>query len=140
MGFNSGFKGLSYLTKMVHGVKHRNIVQEHRNLRSRWRSERSSANRNSVYISSTIDVHTGSSVEIQTPNTPEPTAACVITQQYSSTTFVSLRFHSRTRKLGARFKHVISGFILLFFTFFKLGARFKHVISGFILLFLLFLN
>jgi hypothetical protein len=31
-------------------------------------------------------------------------AACVIAQQYSSSTFVSLCFHSRKEKQGARFR------------------------------------
>jgi hypothetical protein len=39
-------------------------------------------------------------------------AACVIAQQYSSTTFVSLRFHSRMEKFGAGTKYDIISTIL----------------------------
>jgi len=42
-------------------------------------------------------------------------AACVVAQQYSSTTFVSLCFHYWKEKFGAHFKNVI------FFTFFKIA-------------------
>jgi hypothetical protein len=35
-------------------------------------------------------------------------AACVITQQYSSATSVSLRFHYRKKKFDARSENVIS--------------------------------
>ena len=34
--------------------------------------------------------------------------ACVTAQQYYSATSVSLRFHSRKRKLGVRFKNILS--------------------------------
>jgi len=40
----------------------------------------------------------------------ERRAACVITQQYSSTTFLSLRFQHRKENFGSRFKNVISFF------------------------------
>jgi len=33
-------------------------------------------------------------------------AACVVTQQYSSATFVSLHFHSHKEKSGAHFKNI----------------------------------
>jgi hypothetical protein len=39
--------------------------------------------------------------------------ACVIAQQYSSATFVSLRIHSRKEKFGARFKIVTILFLFL---------------------------
>jgi hypothetical protein len=42
-------------------------------------------------------------------------AACVIAQQYSSATFISLWFHSRKEKFGARLKKkclIISMFLL----------------------------
>jgi hypothetical protein len=38
--------------------------------------------------------------------------ACVIAQQYSPPTFVSLRFHFRQEKFGAHLKNVISFFLL----------------------------
>ena len=51
-------------------------------------------------------------------------AACVIAQQYSSTTFVSLRFLTRKEKLGARLKNVI----VKFFTFLKLRkSEFSYI-------------
>jgi Na+(H+)/acetate symporter ActP len=38
-------------------------------------------------------------------------SVCVIAQQYTSATFISLRFHSRKVKFGARFKNItISNF------------------------------
>ena len=40
-------------------------------------------------------------------------AACVIAQQYSPATFVSLRFHFRKEKYGARFKCVTMSFLLV---------------------------
>jgi hypothetical protein len=50
----------------------------------------------------------GSPVQVQTPNTPQPErrqhnrpAVCVIAQQHSSATFVSLRFHSFKEKFVA---------------------------------------
>ena len=53
----------------------------------------------------------GSPVEVQTPNTREPDrpqrdhpTACVVTQQCSSATFTSLRFHSRQKQFGAFLK------------------------------------
>ena len=53
----------------------------------------------------------GSPVEIQIPadwnliaNRKERLAACVITQQYSSSTLVSLRFHSSKEEFGADLK------------------------------------
>jgi hypothetical protein len=56
----------------------------------------------------------GSPVEIQTPNTLaldrpqyDHSAACVIAQQYSSTSFVSLRFRSRREKFSARLRNII---------------------------------
>jgi hypothetical protein len=58
-----------------------------------------------------------SPVEIQTPThrnlmgysvTPAPShAACVIAQQYSSTSFAPLRSHSRKERSGARSKNMI---------------------------------
>jgi hypothetical protein len=52
----------------------------------------------------------GSPIEIQTPGhwhlTGRPDT-CVIAQQYSSATFVSLHFHSRKEEFGARFKRDI---------------------------------
>jgi hypothetical protein len=44
-------------------------------------------------------------------------AACVVAQQYSSTTFVSLCLHYRKEKFGPHFKNVI---VSPFFTFLKL--------------------
>jgi hypothetical protein len=41
-------------------------------------------------------------------------AACVIAQQYSPATFVSLRFHFRKEKFGARFKCVTMSFFTRF--------------------------
>ena len=49
----------------------------------------------------------------------------VIAQQYSSATFVSLRFHSRMEKLGARLRHVTSGILSLLFK----KLRFSRVVS-----------
>jgi hypothetical protein len=46
-------------------------------------------------------------------------AACVIAQQCSSITFVSLRFHFREEKFGARLTHVITYF----------PVRFENVVS-----------
>ena len=50
-------------------------------------------------------------VDTKTPNTPETDwsqhgrpAPCVIAQQYSSTTFVSLRYHSGKEKFTTRLK------------------------------------
>jgi hypothetical protein len=34
-------------------------------------------------------------------------SACVIAQQYSSTTFIALSFHSSKEKLGSRVKNII---------------------------------
>jgi len=55
----------------------------------------------------------GSPDEIQTPIALEPDrpqhyhpAACVIAQQYSSATFVSLHFHSSKEKFGRLLKNV----------------------------------
>jgi len=57
----------------------------------------------------------GSPVEIQTRNTLaldrpqyDRSTACVIAQQYSSTTFVSLRFRFRKEKFGARLRTIIT--------------------------------
>jgi len=57
----------------------------------------------------------GSSVEIQTQTQRNPLgrsmtrpAACVIAQQYSSATNVSLRYHSCKEKFGGRFENIIS--------------------------------
>jgi hypothetical protein len=47
----------------------------------------------------------GSPVEIQTPTQRDHPAVCVIAQQYSSSTFVSLRFHSRKEMFGALFQN-----------------------------------
>jgi len=58
----------------------------------------------------------GTPAEIQAPKHRNPIyrrkrpAACVIAQQCSSATFVSLRFHSSKEKFGARYKN----FALLF--------------------------
>jgi hypothetical protein len=61
----------------------------------------------------------GSPTKIQTPNTlyrdrpqHDYPAACVIAQQYSPATFLSLRFHFRNKKFGERLKNVISLFSL----------------------------
>jgi len=57
----------------------------------------------------------GSLIEIQTPNKLaldrpqyDRSAACVIAQQYSSTTFVSLCFRSRREKFGTCLKNIIT--------------------------------
>ena len=42
-------------------------------------------------------------------------AACVIAQQYSSATLVSLRFHSRKEQVDARFKNIVILFVVTFF-------------------------
>ena len=56
----------------------------------------------------------GNPLEIQDSNTAEHNrrqhdspVACVIVQQYSSATLVSLHFHSRKVKFSARFKYAI---------------------------------
>jgi hypothetical protein len=41
-------------------------------------------------------------------------AACVFAQQYSSATFISLRFHSRKEKFSAHFKHIIISIFYFF--------------------------
>jgi len=58
--------------------------------------------------------HASNPAEIQTPAHQKPDrpqhdrpAICVITQQYSSTFFVSLSFSSRKERFGMRFKKVI---------------------------------
>jgi hypothetical protein len=38
-------------------------------------------------------------------------AACVIARQYSSSTFVSLRFRSRKEKFDTRFKNAVISFL-----------------------------
>jgi hypothetical protein len=43
---------------------------------------------------------------------------CVIAHHYSSANFVSMRFHCRKEKFGARFKNYIS-FLLIFLKFRK---------------------
>jgi hypothetical protein len=64
----------------------------------------------------------GSPVEIQIPAL-EPDRlhdhpdACVIAQQYSSATFVSLRFHSRKEKFGALYENVTISIFKLFLNF-----------------------
>jgi hypothetical protein len=54
----------------------------------------------------------GSPAELLTPTQwnliGHRATASVIDQQYSSTTFVSLHPHSSKRKLGARFKNILS--------------------------------
>jgi hypothetical protein len=45
-------------------------------------------------------------------------AACVIAQQRSSLTFVSLHFHCRKEQFGSHFKNVIN--FAFFFTFLEL--------------------
>jgi hypothetical protein len=57
-----------------------------------------------------------STLEPDEPQHDRP-VACVIAQQYSFATFVSLRFHSRTVEFGAHFKNVVS--ILLLFKKFR---------------------
>ena len=44
-------------------------------------------------------------LELHTPQHDSP-AACIIVQQYSSATFVSLRSHYLKEKVGALFKNV----------------------------------
>jgi hypothetical protein len=39
---------------------------------------------------------------------------CVIAQQYSATTFVSLHFYSYKKKLDARFQHIINSVFKFF--------------------------
>ena len=60
-----------------------------------------------------ISITNSSTLESDRPQHDSPTA-CVIAQQYSSATLVSLRFHSRTNKSGAPFKIII---VSIFFTF-----------------------
>jgi hypothetical protein len=61
---------------------------------------------------------------MKTPSTLEPdrpqhdrTTARVIAQQYSSATFVSLRFHSVKEKFGARSRHVTFYFLIYHYFF-----------------------
>jgi len=92
---------------------------------------------NWVYILSPVHIyrhtHTHkreSPVEIQTPTHRNligrkhyrPTA-CVVAQQYSSITFISLRFQNRKEKIGACFKNVI-------FLLFKNCATWNCLIWG----------
>jgi len=49
-------------------------------------------------------------LELNRPQRDRPTT-CVIAQQYSSATFVSLRFHSCKDKFDTRFKNVIIFFM-----------------------------
>jgi len=51
----------------------------------------------------------------------ERPAACVIAHQHSSATLVSMRFNSRTEKLGGRFKETKSCFIAFAYFFLKNG-------------------
>jgi hypothetical protein len=74
-----------------------------------------------MYIWSPIYLYTRQYISNSHYNTLEPdrlqhdrpTPACVITQQYSPTTYVSLHLHNRKEDFGARFKNVI-----IHFTFF----------------------
>ena len=52
-------------------------------------------------------------LELDRPQHDRPTA-CAIAQQYSSTTFVCLRFHIRKEEFGARFNNAI------LYSFFKI--------------------
>jgi len=56
-------------------------------------------------------------VEIQTlepdPSQCDSPAACVITQQYPSVTFVSLRFYSRQEKIWHFPKNVVSNLLYI---------------------------
>jgi len=70
-----------------------------------------------------VRVYTRDSSRNPNPNTLEPErpqhdrpAACAIAQQYSSATFVFLRFHTRKEEFGSRFNNVI---LYLFFTMLK---------------------
>jgi hypothetical protein len=70
-----------------------------------------------------VHVYTRDSSRNPIPNTLEPdrpqhdhATACAITQQYSSTTFVCCRFHTRKEEFGARFSNAIP---YLFFTVLK---------------------
>jgi len=56
-------------------------------------------------------------------------AYSVIAQQYSSTAFVSLRFHSRQEKFGTLFKNVI---LSIFFCFLKTAQVLNCVAWNFI--------
>jgi hypothetical protein len=63
----------------------------------------------------------GSPVETQNPThwnligriMTVPLPSCVIAQQYSSPTLVSLRFHSRNKKFGAPLENVVYQMSLL---------------------------
>jgi hypothetical protein len=66
----------------------------------------------------------GSPAQVQTPNTPQPDrrqqdhpAVCVMAQQHSSETFVSLRFHSLKERFGAFHRCNFS-----FFAFWKFSS------------------
>jgi hypothetical protein len=76
---------------------------------------RSGASRNSVYVWSTVHTYKRESRlypcsgALETDRLQrERCAACVIAQQYSSTTFFSLLFQHRMEKFGSHFKNVIS--------------------------------
>jgi hypothetical protein len=53
-------------------------------------------------------------------------AACVIAQQYSSATSISLHFHSRKEKFGAPLKNIIS----IFFYFLKIAQIGECLYTG----------
>jgi len=58
-----------------------------------------------------VGIQTQNALELDVLQQGRP-ALCVISQQYSSTAFVSLRLHSRKEVLGTRLKSICFGFFL----------------------------
>jgi hypothetical protein len=89
------------------------------------------AGQNWVYMWSTMYMYTRESSWNPNLNTLEPDrsqhdcfSTCVITQQYSSTTFFSSHFYSHKGKFGTCLKNVS---ILVFFYFFKIAEVWNRV-------------